>query len=56
MQKWNSQIKRVIKSLKKNETDDFDTDYIDVDALLNMYVEFFKAYKNKLQTKLVKQF
>lgn len=40
--KWNSSVKRIIKSLKKNESDDFDTDYVDVDALLNLYIEYFK--------------
>ena len=54
--KWNSSVKRIIKSLKKNESDDFDTDYVDVDALLNLYVEYFKQLKQKQQTRLKKHF
>lgn len=42
MTKWNMMVKRVIKSIKKNEGDDFDTDYVDVDSLLNMYVDYFR--------------
>ena len=42
MTKWNMMVKRIIKSIKRNETDDFDTEYVDVDALLNMYVDYFR--------------
>jgi len=38
-------VKRIIKSIKKNEGDDFDTDYVDVDSLFNMYVDYFRQFK-----------
>ena len=42
MTKWNMMVKRIVKSIKKNESDDFDTDYIDVDSLLQMYLDYFR--------------
>ncbi len=40
-------IKRIVKTLKRNPNDDFDTDYVDVDSLLNMYMESFRMFKKK---------
>jgi hypothetical protein len=31
-----------VKKLKSTALDDFETDYIDVDVLLNMYIEEYK--------------
>jgi len=56
MQKWNMMVKRIVKSLKKNPNDDYDTDYLDVDTLLNMYIEYFRSAKKSQQKKLSKQF
>lgn len=47
MQKWIMTIKRIVKTLKRNPNDDFDTDYVDVDSLLNMYMESFRMFKKK---------
>jgi len=56
MQKWQMNVKRVIKSLKKDQSDDYDTDYVDVDSLLNMYVDYFRVFKKAQQKKLSKQY
>ena len=56
MTKWNMTVKRIIKKIKKDPSDDYDTEYVDVDTLLNMYIEWFKTFKKTQQKKLVKQF
>ena len=56
MTKWNMTVKRIIKKIKKDPADDYDTEYIDVDALLKMYIEWFTTFKKSQQKKLVKQF
>ena len=45
MTKWNMTVKRIIKKIKKDPADDYDTEYIDVDALLKMYCEWFLVFK-----------
>lgn len=35
-----------------SELDDFDTDFIDVDVLLGMYVDEFKTFKRELTKKI----
>ena len=49
-------MKRIIKCRKKDPSDDYDTEYLDVDSLLNMYLEYFRAQKRKQQKALQKQF
>jgi hypothetical protein len=55
---WITKVRRACKKIKLNEMDDYDTDFIDIDALLGMYIEEFKAYKRentkKLQNKFMK--
>ena len=41
MTKWNMTVKRIVKKIKKDPSDDFDTEYVDVDALLKMYTDWF---------------
>lgn len=36
-----------MKKMKTTPLDDFETDYIDVDQLLNMYLDEFKAKKKQ---------
>ena len=45
MTKWNMTVKRIIKKIKKDPSDDFDTEYVDVDALLKMYADWFVQFK-----------
>ena len=56
MTKWNMTVKRIIKKIKKDPSDDFDTEYIDVDALLKMYSDWFMQFKKDQQKKLLKQY
>ena len=42
MTKWNMTVKRIIKKIKRDPNDDYDTEYVDVDQLLGMYVEWFR--------------
>ena len=50
--KWNMMVKRIIKKIKRDPTDDHDTEYVDVDQLLTMYVNYFKEFKRAKQKKL----
>ena len=56
MLKWNVQIKRIIKKIKKDPADDYDTEYVDVDSLLKMYCEEFIREKRSKRKKLLKGF
>lgn len=56
MAKWNIQVKRIIKKIKKDPSDDFDTEYVDIDALLGMYMDYFRLFKKQMQKKLTTQF
>jgi hypothetical protein len=48
MQKWNTKVKRHMKKIKVDEHDDFDTDFIEMDKLLDLYIQEFR--ENKRQT------
>ena len=50
------EVRRIIKSIKRDPSDDFDTEYVDVDTLLNMYMNQFKEYKQKNQKDLRSKF
>lgn len=52
LQNWTIKVRRSCKKIKLHEMDDFDTDFIDVDVLLGMYVDEFKTYKRELTKKL----
>ena len=54
--KWFHKVRRNVKKIKTNALDDFETDYIDVDVLLNLYLEEFKAKKKSNQKTLSKEF
>lgn len=41
--KWFHKVRRNVKKIKTNPLDDFETDYIDIDVLLNMYCEEYKT-------------
>lgn len=56
MTKWNMTLKRHIRKIKKDPSDDYDTEYVDVDQLLGMYCEWFRNFKKANQKKLSKQF
>jgi hypothetical protein len=45
MSKWNMTVKRIIKKIKRDPSDDYDTEYVDVDQLLGMYMDSFRTYK-----------
>ena len=54
--KWSIEIKRITKKIKLNPSDDFDTEYVDIDQLLHLYVENFRNYKYDTQRTLLKKF
>ena len=43
--RFGSQVNRIVKKIKQNPDDEFDTEYVDVDLLMSMYVEQFKLHK-----------
>ena len=45
MSSWVLKIRRACKKIKVNELDDFDTEYLDLDQLLGMYLEEFRNIK-----------
>lgn len=47
LKKWELNLKRFIKKIKKDPSDDYDTEYIDVDQLLSLYIDWFKANKRE---------
>ena len=53
--KWANKIKTNIKKIKASPIDDFDTDFIDIDVLLNMYIHEFREAKYEIQQKLMKK-
>ena len=56
MGKWSVMVKRIIKKIKRDPTEDFDTEYVDIDTLLNMYMEQFRIFKRMMQKRLRTQF
>ena len=49
-------ITQIVKKMKDNNLDDYDTDYVDVDLLLDMYLQEFRNTKRDNLIKLSKQF
>lgn len=56
MQKWNLAVKDNAKKIKKNESDDFDTEFVDVDWLFSRYLGVFRRRKKELRTTIKKNF
>ncbi|CDW81151.1 UNKNOWN [Stylonychia lemnae] len=54
--KWFHKVRRNVKKIKTNPLDDFETDYIDTDVLLNMYCEEYKTKRKQNQKNLSKEF
>lgn len=54
--KWTSRIKQLIRRTKLQETDDADSEYIDVDILISQFLEEFKIAKQSFGKELYKQF
>ena len=40
-------VKRIIKRIKRDPADEYDTEYVDVDTLLALYCEKFVEFKKK---------
>lgn len=45
LSKWSTRIKNFIKRVKLQETDDNDTEYVDVDILMSEFMEEYKTAK-----------
>jgi hypothetical protein len=43
--KWFHRIRNAMKRMKSVPTDEFDTDFIDLDQLLDMYIDEFQSKK-----------
>ena len=54
--KWFHKVRRNVKRMKTSPLDDFETDYIDVDVMMYMYLEEFKQKKKANQKTLSKEF
>mmetsp|Transcript_16847 Transcript_16847/g.16097 ORF Transcript_16847/g.16097 Transcript_16847/m.16097 type:complete len:279 (+) Transcript_16847:1881-2717(+) len=54
--KWFHKVRRNVKKMKTTSLDEFESEYIDVDLLLHMYLEEFKAKKKANQKALTKAF
>lgn len=48
--KWQHKIRKISKRYKANVTDDFETEFIDIDSLLDLYIEEYQT-KKKLNLK-----
>ena len=46
-QKFREKVKRKTRRNKNDELDDFETEYIDMDELLKLYLDEFRSIKNK---------
>lgn len=42
LRKWYHRVRRHIKRIKSKPTDDVESEYVDIDVLLNLYIEEFK--------------
>ena len=40
--------------MKKRETDEFDTEFIDIDLLIGMYIDEFRISKRSVNKKVMK--
>ena len=56
MAKWSMKIRKIQKKMKQLPTDDFDTEFVDIDAVLIMYMEEFRSSKRVMQKRLAKLF
>ena len=54
--KWFNRVRKSMKRIKINPTDEQETELIDIDALLEMYVEEFQGRKKKILKDLQKEF
>ena len=45
MAKWAVRIRKLSRKLKTDDLNDFDTDFVDIDILLTMYVDEFRQFK-----------
>lgn len=54
LSKWNNRVKLYVKRTKLLETDDADTEYIDIDVLMGEYVEEFRKAKENFEKDLYK--
>ena len=55
-QKFREKVKRKTKKNKNDELDDFETEYIDIDELLKLYLDEFRTVKNKHGKMLLENF
>jgi hypothetical protein len=56
MFKWAQKIKSAVKRTKLSELDDNDSEYLDIDNLLSLFLEEFKTAKKMFSKILNKQF
>jgi len=54
--KWFNRVRKSMKRIKINPTDEQETELIDIDILLEMYVEEFQGRKKKILKDLQKEF
>ncbi len=40
--------------MKKRETDEFDTEFVDIDQLIGMYIDEFRTAKRSVNKKVMK--
>jgi hypothetical protein len=55
LNKWSIEIKRITKKVKLNPNDDFDTEYVDIDQLMQLYMENYKSVKAEGQKNVLKK-
>jgi len=56
MPKFRMKINKIIMRMKDNNLDDYDTEYVDIDMMLQMYLEEFRAAKRDNMVKLSKYY
>ena len=53
---WNPKVKKIVKTIKTSELDDFDLEFIDLDQLFSLYLNEFRTARQSTFKRLQKTF
>ena len=54
MAKWAMKIRKIQKKMKQDPKDEYDTEFVDVDTILMMYMDEYRSTKRTNQKRLQK--
>jgi len=55
-EKFSPKIRRLLRKIKTNELDDFDLEFIDIDLLMQMYIDEFKSFRKSTVKRIQKTY